>query len=565
VPAVTQAKTPCIAQLANELGFASKPTLVRHLARIDELGPQIDPEGVYPQDWIVFRITGYRPDIHSPELVPGLALRADLSALAERISESAKLTPEDINQPYETIDSLTKRWSVSRKSIERYRRLGLIARRLDLGSGRRSVVFMRSAVEWFETINQDRLKNASRFERIASSQLIIIHRRAARYRNRFGWSRSRASARIASRLGLSNEGVRLALIRKDKALINDNHPPIFDDPGPTTTKDRRFALRCVLRGIEPSTIAKHTSRSHNVVLRAINTTRADLLDSYALPISPVQHQLSTASSDPLGSSPATSGLDTRGQTELSDLISTMRPRQNAVVYEEQMRAVAYAHLLRSAGDLHKSLDRVSPSSTTLDEIETMLRWAERIKIELVRPQLHLILSTIEHQIGGLIDTLDPSRASHLLLSSIRVASDAIDRFDPSHAGRIAAPVGLAVTRFASRQPDLAQPASTGRAMRRIPLGHKIDDWTTQVTPWHRWLMLDARIEGVVNQLDERDRAIITRRYGLDGLPPITRLQLAELLDTNHVHTARYERVAIRNALVLARSARSKSALDENSH
>jgi RNA polymerase primary sigma factor len=119
MPAVSQAKVPCIAQLASELRFASKPTLIRHLEHIDELAPQIDPAGIYPQDWIIFRITGYRPEITSPALVPGEALRGDLSAIAEHISEHARLTQADITEPYQTINSLAARWNVSRKTIER--------------------------------------------------------------------------------------------------------------------------------------------------------------------------------------------------------------------------------------------------------------------------------------------------------------------------------------------------------------------------------------------------------------------------------------------------------------
>ena len=48
MPALSKARTPCIARLARELGFASKPTLIRHLDRIDELAPQIEPDLVYP-------------------------------------------------------------------------------------------------------------------------------------------------------------------------------------------------------------------------------------------------------------------------------------------------------------------------------------------------------------------------------------------------------------------------------------------------------------------------------------------------------------------------------------
>jgi len=549
MPAVSQARTPCIAQLAVELGFASKPTLLRHLARIDELAPQIDPDGIYPEDWIVFRITGYRPEIDSPALVPGDALRGDLSAIAEKISESAGITADDIDRPYETIDSLTQRWNVSRKTIERYRRLGLIARRLDLGKGRRSVIFMREAVEWFESLNTNRLGKAARFDRISDSQIERIERWSRGYRSRMGWSRSQAASRIAMRTGHSHEGVRKILIRIDR----DSGDPVFTDPGPTTSHDQMLALRCVLRGIEPAQIAERTGRSHNAVLRAINSARAGLIESWDLPD---DRALEHGEESVLESPAVDRDLDTNGATDLCALIETMRVREPMVVYEEQMRVRAFYLLMTRASARFAAVDRAVPSGPALDAIETDLRLGGMLKIELVRSQLNLALSTIEHKIGGLIDSLDPSRASFLLMGAIRVAGDAIDRFDPSHhpskMGRIAAPVGLAITRFASQQPDIAQPVSAGKAMRRIAPGHLIEDWTRMVNPWQRWLMPDARIGSVVDKLDERDRLILVRRYGLDGRAPVTRGILAEILGTSTMHCTRFERVAIRNGLVCAR-------------
>ncbi len=547
MPAVSKAKVPCIAQLASELSFASKPTLLRHLHRIDELAPQIDPEGLYPQDWIIFRITGYRPEIDSPALVLGDALRGDLSAIAEHISEHAHLTPADITEPYETIDSLTKRWNVSRKTIERYRRLGLIARRLDLGKGRRSIIFMQSTAQWFESLNAHRLGKAARFDRISDAQIAKFEYWARTYRRRLNYSRSQAAARIALRTGHSPEGVRKVLIRIDE----QSDSPIFTAPGPTTTRDQRFALRAVLRGIGPSAIAAHTNRPPSVIVRAINAARLSLLKSYDLPTVTDLNSFDRFA-DALKSIPTTTNLRTLPQTDLCALIEDMRIRQPTVVYEEHMRACAYYRLVHHAGFTLSTLDHAALSSSVLDQIETKLRWAQMLKALLIRAQFSLLLSTIEHQIQGPIDTLDPSRASFLLLGSIRIASDAIDRFDPSHKARIAAPVGLAVTRFASQQPDVAVPQSMGKATRRISPGYIIADWTTQITPWHRWLMPDGRIESILDRLDERDRLILVRRFGFDGTPPVTRSDLTELLGTSAIHAARFERRAIRHGLTVAR-------------
>ncbi len=545
MPAVSKARTPCIAQLARELAYASKPTLIRHLQRIDELAPQIDPDLVYPQDWIIFRVTNYRPDINHPDMVPGDALRGDLSALAESISEAAGLTPDDIPEPTLGIDDLTQRWSVSRKTIERYRRLGLIARRLDLGKGRRSVVFRAEAVEWFETLNADRLGRAARFDRIGDRELRRFRRWALGYRSRLGWSRSQTAQRIAQRSGHSPEGVRLALLRLDER----SDSPIFTEPGPTSDREGTLAMRALMRGIEPGEIARYTDRRVSAIARAARLTRTRLLRELALPEQTIDER---SLKETLDAPPLAQIERVDPEHDLASLIDTMRRRIPGVAFEEQTRARAVYLLRRRCGARTALLDDRAPSGVLLDEIETDLRLISMIQRALVRSQLTLVLSSIENRLGGPIDTLAPSRVAQLVLGGIRVASGALDRFDPTHGGRIAAPIGLAVNRFAAAQPDVAQPVSEGRAARRIASGIVIDDWTRSVTPWQRWLDPDPRIARVLDQLRERDRIVLVLRFGLGDQRPITREQLANLLGTTRVHAARYERSALRNARLLVR-------------
>lgn len=549
MPALSKARTPCIARLARELGFASKPTLIRHLDRIDELGPQIDPDLVYPEDWVVFRVTAYRPNIDAPDMVPGDALRGDLSALAESISEAASLTPQDITQPTLSINDLCQRWSVSRKTIERYRRLGLIARRLDLGQGRRSIVFPLSAVEWFETLHADRLGRAARFDRIPQRELARIERWARAYHRRLGCSRSQSALRISQRLGHSHEGVRQVLLRIDE----QNSKPIFSEPGPAGDREGLFAIRAKLRGIEPKQIAKHLDRRVSSIGRAMRLTRARLLRELALPQNAVsQDELREA----LEPQPVQQIERPHAPRDLAALIDTMRQRTPSVGYEEQVRARAVFLLRRHCGHRIAQIEDRAPSASLLDEIETDLRLITMLKRALLSTQLTLVLSSIENRLGGAIDSLAPTRAAQLVLGGIGVASGALDRHDPTHGGRIAAPIGLAVNRYAAAQPDIAQPASAGRATRRIASGTDIPDWTRSVSTWQRWLDPDPRIAGILGQLDERDRVVLVLRYALGEAHPITRRALAELLDTRPIHAARYERAALRNAISRVRESDS---------
>lgn len=546
MPAVSKARTPSIAQLARELGYASKPTLIRHLARIDELAPQIDPEQLYPQDWVVFRVTGYRPDISEPDLIPGEALRGDLSALAESISEAAGLTPGDIPDEHETIDSLADRWGVSRKSIERYRRLGLIARRIDLGSGRRKVVFLTPSVEWFQTMNQQRLGRAAQFERIGEHELRRFQRWARRYHRSLDWSCSQCAARIAQRTGHSHEGVRKALLRIDA----QSTPPIFNEAGPAGLREGMLAIRATMRGIEPKHIARRTGRRVSAIGRAARLARLGLLRELGL----ASGTGDGAKLDAILDSQPLQTIERLEPTrDLGLLIESMRVRAASVAYEEQMRAAAVYELLQRCGQRIVQLSDRSPSGSAIDAIETDLRLITMLKVALLQTQLTLVLSSIESRLGGPIDTLTPARAAHLVLGGIGAAAGAIDRYDPRHGGRIAAPIGLAVNRFAAAQPDVAQPTATGKATRRIAQGYGIGDWTRSVAPWQRWLAPDPRVLGVLDLLEERDRVVLVLRFGLGEHRPITRAALGDVLGTTHVHAARYERAALRNALTFVRS------------
>ncbi len=543
MPRVTQARTDVIAELGEQLRFGSRRTLLRHLDRIEELALGIEDDGVYPEDFIVFRVTGYRPEASRGRMLPGAALKGDLSALAERLSESAGLTEADVGDGCETVASLTGRWGVTRKTLERYRRLGLIARRVDLGSGRRALVFSRAAVDAFEQAHAERLGRAARFTRLDDGESERMLRRAARYRGRLGWSLNRVAQRLAVRTGRSAEGVRQVLRRADRARPD----PLFPEPGPPTQRERMLAVRAVARGIEPALLARRAGRRKSAVLRAWHDGRADLLRSLQLPADgPPEPGVAVEAEQ------ARNRLLVEGPTELAALLVQMRERITPVAVEERARAAAYRELVAAAGARIGALPSASVPGPALDEIETMLRWAAMLKACLVRTQLRLAIDTLEQRIGGPLDALAPARTRTLALGLIGVAADGVDRFDPERGGRLAAPVSLALGRWCAQVPDVSRAPEAGRAARRMPSGLAVADWTRRVAPWQAWLNPDPRIGGVLGRVGEEDRALLARRFGLDGSPPETLEAIAAARGLRAVHLARGERRAVRRALELAR-------------
>ena len=476
MPRVSAPRTEVIAELGEQLRFTSKRVLLRHLDRIDELAMQVDPDGVYPEDFVVFRVTGYRPDAGSPRMLSGEALRGDLSALAERLSESAGLTEEDVSGPVETVASLTERWGVSRRTLERYRRLGLIARRVDLGLGRRALVFGRAGVERFESIHADRLKRAGGFTRFDARELDVQWRAAERYRRRLGWSINRIAQRLAVRTGRSAEGIRRSLVRRDRERSRSGDA-LFPEPGPPTPRDRLLAVRAARRGVEPALLARRLGRRKSAVVRALNDGRADLLRSLGLPDGPGVLDLNKAIPD---TEPVRSGLRLTGETSLGTLLEQMRERTMPVSFEERVRGSAYRTLLGFAGARVAAFPASSVSGAELDTIETALRWASMLKVLLVRSQMRLAIDTLEARIGGGLETLRPVRGAELACGAINAVCEGVDRFDPSRGGRLAAPVSLALQRWVSGVPDVAAASVPGRATRLAPAGFAVPDWTRSV-------------------------------------------------------------------------------------
>ncbi len=550
MPRVSTPRTDVIAELGEQLRFNPRRALLRCLDRIDELAAQIDDDAVYPEDFVVFRITGYRPDVAEPRLLPGAALRGDLSALAERVSEAAGLTERDLEHACETVASLTARWGVTRRTLERYRRLGLIARRVDLGSGRRVLVFGRAGVEAFERRHADRLGRAARFSRMPEPLERDLARRAARYRTRLGWSLNRVAERLAARTGRSPEGVRRALRRLDRARPD----PLFPEPGPPTRREQLLAVRAAARGVEPALLAQRTGRRKSAVVRALHEGRADMLRALDLPAaatSPTPPDPVPATDSPF----AREGLLIKAPRDLAGLISQLRERVTPDAKAERARAAAYRALVSTAGARVRALPAASVSGPELDEIETALRWAATLKRVLVRSQMRLAIDTLEQRLGGPLDALPPARARSLALGAIGVVAEGVDRFDPARGGRLAAPVSLGLGRWTAGVPDVAPAPDAGRATRRVPQGVPVPDWTRRVVAWD-WLLPDPRLPTVLHRLDDADRALLTRRFGLDGTPPQTLARIAADTDRRPVHLARAERRAIRHALAAAREPRN---------
>lgn len=572
MPPLPRISVPALARLAEELRFAPRDALVRDLDRIERLAPEIDESGAYPEEWISFRVTGFRADAPSNTNgsdaasgtpIAGRDLLRDLSALAERLSAAARLPAPEGSL---TLASLAAQWNVSTKTIERLRRRGLIARRVLDPAGRSRLAFTPHVIERFAIAHPERIRRAASYTRTPAATRARVIRCARLYRAA-GLTLNQAALRIALRYQRSHEAIRQQLIRHDRLAVDHKEPPIFAWRGSMRSSRAHDALVRIARGVEPRTIARRLGRSPNAVRRAANILRAERLRSLSLPgptpttSAPTSGPKSAALTDPPLDSPhARAGLGETGTTDLLAFIRAARLREVPLGVVERARAVALRALLACAGSCIATIDHSWPSPAALDHAETALRWAARLKTELLRAHLSLIIETIETRAALKLDEQRAPRALQLVELGLSAGSRAIDTFDPTKGGRIAAPITLLVTREVSRWIKAApvqEPEPAGRALPRLTSGIHFPDWTRRVAPWQEWLEPDPLVRQRVDAVPADARLAMGLRHGWpDWTPrtspaparPHTCAEIAVLLSITPTAVARLERLAIREAL-----------------
>ncbi|QOJ00387.1 MAG: hypothetical protein HRU70_07750 [Phycisphaeraceae bacterium] len=572
MPPLPRLSTPALADLVSQLRYVPPETLLRQVDRIESLAREIDAATRYPADWIVFKVTGFRPDRARDDgssLVLGSDLLRDLSAASERMSAAAGYdAARAAAHGAVPLDELARAWRVSVKTIERFRRAGLTARRCLRADGRWTLVFSPKAVEWFSRAHAGRIASASAFSRAAPDEVDTIVARAEHERASGGPSLTRAARSIGPAIGRSAETVRRVLKAEDLARASAGLTPIFGTPGSITGRARRAIDRADRWGIDPGVIAARWGCTRAAARRAVAVEHArrlvDLSASGSLDSPSHGEARADASSDleslaashPLLGSTLLSRLGvTPADTDLAAWIESARHRVVTGPRDERARLSGYDVLRAWAKARVARLNLLNPAPGEVDRVETSLRWAARVKADLVRSQFPLLIETFESRAATGLTGIPPRVASGMVRDGIAAISASIDHHDPSKGSRLASPCALALNAVAARwSRDLtAHRPTPGRATSVLGPGVMIPDWTLSLNPWQPWIdapwFFRARLARIVPAL----RDFLELRLGWSGERPLTLDETCARLGIARRSAAATQRAAVR-AVIAARGA-----------
>jgi hypothetical protein len=531
--------------------------------RAEALIATLDPAATMPAEWVVFKITGYRPERwpEDPELstASGAELRGGLSSLVDFLCHQAAWTLGEAQAAGGvTRAELARSWGVSEKTLDRLRGEGLTSRRAIREDGKVVLVLMPGIIAWGRAAFADRLSEAGRTTRLTKDERARLVRVAERYRRRFGCSLNQTAKAIAEREVRSLEGIRQLLRGEEARRRAVDQPVIFSERAPLDERAGRWMERAWRRGAEPGDIAERAGCARAGVQRAINLCRhARILGV------PLQETAGPIIADPvpmpLLEVPGKSIRPTfgrSGETDLARLIESSRTRVVVGPKDERAMLIQYGALRAASDAWARSTPAANPQSEALDQAETALRWAARLKAELIRPLLTLAVETVEAVIGAPFETLGVQEAGELMTIQLDVIRDTVDHADPAGTGRLAGAAALGLSTAASRwvklHPKPKSAMGVPRAVRTLPAGVSVRDWTLHVAAWQAWLEPDARVRGVLGKMPEESATLLGLRFGWLGERPLTQSEVGARLGWSRISMPRAERVAIRLGLALAR-------------
>ena len=166
----TYANRP-MADLAADLTAGLKRLRKDYVDNAEALLKILDLDQEYPWEFVMFRLTGFRPVAGSSvKPMTGKSLQGDLLNLMLDICDSFTLRTTDYDEPTHDTACLARRFHVSTKTIQRWRRRGLPARRLVFPDSKRRVAFLDSSLQWFVKNRRSQVRRSVDFSQMTDQE-----------------------------------------------------------------------------------------------------------------------------------------------------------------------------------------------------------------------------------------------------------------------------------------------------------------------------------------------------------------------------------------------------------
>ena len=541
--------------LAHQLRLSPARLRRREIERIEELLPTIDSAKDYPYDFVYHWITGTEPPRSrhpaKPQLLCGRDLLADLSSMILVLSDSLDLKFADMPSGALPLEELARSYNVSTKTIARWRRRGLPARKAIFPDGRRRLVFLPEVLRRFAKRNEHLLQEGGKFQRLSDDHRAEIIDQARSLFRQGKLTPYQICVSLARQHGRAVETIRLLLRGYDQQRPGQAVFPAAS--APLSQEQKTDLFDAFGRGESPTKLSRRFRRSRSSIYRMINEIRSRRLRSQ-----PIDYIYS-----PQFDLPGFAGrIEPLPPADLPDLQLDHLPDEQPLdeylrrltdepllTHSQELRLFRrYNYLKFRAQLLRNSLGSGPARASLLGSVEFLLKQATAVKNRIIRANLRLVVDIAKRHLG-------PKTQLFELISDGNIALlRAVEKFDYSRRYRFSTYATWAISREYARTVPAAnyqlQHYITGRdAMLDVAADGRGDGQLLRPEVLAKRDLLND----ILQVLEPRERYVVSAHFGLGQYDkPLSLGVIGESLGLSKERTRQIEARAIRKLRQLIR-------------
>jgi len=509
-----------LAELLMQLPFTPAAKRRKQLNAAEKLYAIVETSKEYPFEFVFYRITGFQhKEPVGQELIKGDQLREDLRIFITALSGQIAPPVTGQSEKVYPVEELAEILGISTKTVARWRKRGLIARKFIFQDGIKRLGFLKSTVERFLTANPDLAAKARTFSRLTPAQKKQIVKRAVKLAAKSSASRHNVINKIAADIGRSPETVRSTLVNHEEA--NPDKPIFKRPPGITAPLDAAEIYSLFKQGVPLEDLMKRFNRSKSSMYRLINARRAKALLLRKIEFIASDEFLQSDAkkeilAEPLNSinpgGPAIVEPFGRAGRSLPEYLSILKktPVLNRERERELFRRYNYLKYLACITRTGMKTSRVL--SSRIEEIEGYLAEAEDIQRAIIEANLRLVVSIArKHTTSG-------ANLSDLLSEGNFALIGSVEKFDYTRGFRFATFASWAIAKAFARK----MPSRTARRDKETATSHakmQEDFREKDAADFAAIERAQQSLAQVIkDELTRREQYVVLSRFGPIGQP-----------------------------------------------